>query len=318
MSESTRRRKRLYVVLASDTVRSAEIPMYTENVRTEVLRIANPRKTKHLPASCLLFHGMRLLLFSKKCARLGLMSGCACVLEDILMHDREVLPNHSEVGEVIPLQFMPTALLLRAEDAKWTLPPEQLPPLPESMSRRGLFLLRPHTAYFTYEKLHIKRVQFPVFDASVRIVYGAQGEYFKAVVADLKRPHDMSEDLFWLACYVMISRAQSLDGLLFTRLCARTALEKGAPKYFLDEVNRLLEIEKISKDRLKAYLQKQCRDLPTDILNLFSAGETMSHGPEEEVPHAPEDGAQENVPAHVRLQKKTRPTHVTKTSPTPT
>ena len=141
MTESTRRCKRLYVVLASDTVRSAEIAMYTENVRTEVLRIANPRKTKQLPGSCLLFYGMRLLLFSKKCARLGLMNGCACVLEDILMHDREVLPSRSEVGEVIPLQFMPTALLLRAEDAKWTLPPEQLPPLPESVSRRGLFFV---------------------------------------------------------------------------------------------------------------------------------------------------------------------------------
>ena len=135
------------------------------------------------------------------------------------------------------------------------------------MSRRGLFLLRPHTAYFTHEKLHVKRVQVPVFDASVRIVYSAQGEEFKAVVADLERPHDMSADLFWLACYVMISRAQSLDGLLFTRLCARTALERGAPKYLLDEVDRLLEIEKIGKDRLKAYLQKHCKDLPTDSLN---------------------------------------------------
>ena len=184
------------------------------------------------------------------------MNGCACILEDIVMHDREVLPSRSEVDEVIPLQFIPTALLLRAEDAKWTLPPEQLPPLPESVSRRGLFLLRPHTAYFTHEKLHVKRVQFPVFDASVRIVYGAQGEDFKAVVADLERPHDMSADLFWLACYVMISRAQSLDGLLFTRLCARTALERGAPKYLLNEVDRLLEIEKIGKGPTQSIFAK--------------------------------------------------------------
>ena len=121
MSESMRRRRRLYVVMASDTVQSSQIPMYTENTRTEILRIANPRKTKHWPGSCILFHGMYLLLFSKKCARLGLMNGCASILEDILTHDREVLPSRSEVGEVIPLQFMPTALLLRAEDAKWTL-----------------------------------------------------------------------------------------------------------------------------------------------------------------------------------------------------
>ena len=72
-------------------------------------------------------------------------------------------------------------------------------------------------------------MQFPVYDASVRIVYSAQGEEFAAVVADLAKPHDMSPDLFWLASYVMISRATALEGLLLTRLCDRGALEKGAP-----------------------------------------------------------------------------------------
>ena len=44
------------------------------------------------------------------------------------------------------------------------------------VDRKGLFLLAPEEAYFTHDKLQIKRVQFPVTDASVRIVYSAQGD----------------------------------------------------------------------------------------------------------------------------------------------
>ena len=77
---------------------------------------------------------MKLLLFSKKCARLGLMNGCICTLVDIIFSEHEQLPGHVEPGDVIPLQYMPTALLLRAEDVEWFLPPSQLPDLPPQVT----------------------------------------------------------------------------------------------------------------------------------------------------------------------------------------
>ena len=218
---------------------------------------------------------------SEMCIR-DSMNGCVCVLEDIIFHDREILPNRCEVGDVIPLQYMPVALLLRAQDVKWQLPTEQLPPLPSHVNRQGLFLLRPHTAYFKHDKIHVKRVQFPVFDASVRIVYSAQGEEFEATVADLAKPHEMLPDVFWLASYVMISRARSLEGLLFTRMCSREALEKGAPPYLLEEIDRLIALEKISRSRLQKYLVKACKILPKEIIDLFLAGETMPHNAEQQ------------------------------------
>lgn len=145
------------------------------------------------------------------------------------------------------------------------------------VDRKGLFLLAPEEGYFTHDKLQIKRIQFPVFDASVRIVYSAQGDEYDACVIDLARPHQMSAEVFYLASYVMISRAKSLDGLLITRLCEKAELERGAPQYLVDEVDRLLTLELQSQSALKAYLQKVLTKLPSDILALFSGSDTVPH-----------------------------------------
>ena len=132
--------RRVYVVLASDSVRSVDAPKLTDDTRVSLLEIAQPCRTRYLPGQCIFHLGMRLLLFSKKCVRLGLMNGCACVLEDIIFSAREELPLHSEEGDDILCKYMPGGLLLRAEGAMCILPPEHLPAdLPERMDRRGLF-----------------------------------------------------------------------------------------------------------------------------------------------------------------------------------
>ena len=211
------------MVLASDSARSVDADKLTEKMRKALLEIAQPRKTKYLPGQCIFHLGMKLLLFSKKCVRLGLMNGCAFELVDIIFSRLERLPVDVRTGDDVLCEYMPVALLLRAESAQWVLPSDQLPhDLPYEMDRRGLFLLRPHIGHFTFEKMHIKRVGFPVYDASVKIVYGAQGEQYAAVVVDLAKPRGMDDALFWLACYVMLSRAESLEGLLITRLCERS------------------------------------------------------------------------------------------------
>ena len=134
MRASMQAGKRVYLALAADTVKPGDAVLFTDKVRREVLQIANPRLVHHLPGSCLWYIGMKLLLFSKKCARLGLMNGCICTLVDIIFSEHEQLPGHVEPGDVIPLQYMPTALLLRAEDVEWFLPPSQLPDLPPQVT----------------------------------------------------------------------------------------------------------------------------------------------------------------------------------------
>ena len=85
-----------------------------------------------------------------------------------------------------------------------------------------------------------------VTPADTVTVCAAQGGTYGAVIADMERPKTLSANLHCLACYVMISRARSLDGLLILRPATRVELDHRPPQYLLDEIDRLLRLEHIS------------------------------------------------------------------------
>ena len=91
--------------------------------------------------------------------------------------------------------------------------------------------------------------------ADTRIVYAAQGETFEAVVADMERPPNLDAAKHWLACYVMLSRAKSLDGFLVLRPALRKELSARPPKYMLDELRRLEELEGATTQDLLRYIR---------------------------------------------------------------
>ena len=205
-------KQRLYIVVASDTVRRGDQQHFTDHVRQQVLREVNPRQVKYLPGIQYFYIGMRLLLYSKDSVRFSLMKGCECILERIVFADEEVLPVEAVAGAPIELKFMPTSLILRAVDAPWILPPGDMPTLPPSLSRRGLFQLVPREERLkrTLAKdvqIEIRRVQFAVLPADTRVVYGAQGENWDATIPDMKKPPNMDDGTHWLACYVMWRRS---------------------------------------------------------------------------------------------------------------
>ena len=259
--ESTRQTTPLYLCIAIDEVKDKAIDHFTAPLRLAALKISNPRNTKNLPGVLALYRGMRLLLCAKSCPRLSLMHGCECILEDLIFAAEENLPLGFQVGVPYTLKFMPSHLLLRAVDAEWTLPASQLPKLPADWDKQGLFLLGPQTDYFSLwlpdsGSFEIRRTQFQVMSADSRIVYAAQGEGFEATIPDMAKPPGMDPETHWLANYVMLSRAKSLDGLLILRLCSREGLTTGAPQYLVDEIDRLCALERASTDRLKARLAK--------------------------------------------------------------
>ena len=181
--ESLRLKKRLYVSVAHDVIKGDKSRDPNSPRLLDLLRECNLRKVKNLPSTLPLVVGMRLLLCDKICARLQLMNGCECILEEILFDGQEQLPTAVPAGEPILLTYMPTHLLLRATDVRWTLPDDQLPPLPDTMPRQGLFLLPRAHDYFTSigpekqsDRLEVHRVHFKVIPADTRIVYGAQGQ----------------------------------------------------------------------------------------------------------------------------------------------
>ena len=172
---------------------------------------------------------MKLLLSSKDCVRFGIMKGCPCFLRDIVFADDECLPFDMVAGHPHSLKHMPVSLLLQVEDAPWILPETELPQgLPRGIDRRGLFQLRPSTDYLRVshgnEYFSVRRTTFALMPADTVTVYTAQGSSEQAVIADMQRPPNLDGAKHWLACYVMLSRATALEGLLVLRPATRAEL----------------------------------------------------------------------------------------------
>ena len=266
----------LFVVQASDVAHDEDERAFTDGMRRDLLMQTNPRHTKMLPSFLPLYVGMRLSLNSKDCVRFGLMNGCECILEKIVFSDLEDLPDNILAGDAYQLRFMPVSLILRAIDAPWSLVGQQLPKLPASVPLHGLFQLRPAQVYIRrkVDKDHfisIRRTQFALLPSDTKVVHGAQGDTYGAVVADMPRPPHMDPDTHWLACYVMISRATSLEGFLVLRPAAKADLDRTPPRYLLDEVDRLLGLEKTCTRRLAKYVRSLQGKVPPEVLALFAS-----------------------------------------------
>ena len=261
----------LYVVQAKDeAVHLEDRAKMTATVQKDLLAEVNPQHTKHLPGFLPLYIGMRLLLSSKDCVRFGIVNGCPCTLRDIVFADDEILPSPLVAGHAHQLTFMPVSLILQADGAEWTLPTTELPArLPDGIDRRGLFQLRPtydylrahhENAYFS-----VRRTCFLATPADTITVYAAQGSTYEAVVADMRKPPSESSAKHWLACYVMLSRAKNLEGFLVLRPATRTELCERPPKYLLDELDRLSNLETQSLRELVEYMNELPIEVPTDI-----------------------------------------------------
>ena len=258
----------LYVLQAKDEpVRHEDKSKFTESIKGELLRRVNPEHNKGLPSFLPLYCDMKLLLTSKDCVRFGIVKGCPCILRDIIFAEDEVLPYDCVAGQPHQLKYMPTSLLLQAENASWTLPATELPAgLPSDIDRRGLFQLRPCCDYFRIcvdnEYISVRRTSIRALPADTITVYAAQGGTYDAVVADMQRPPHLELSKHWLACYVMLSRARSLDGFLILRPATRKELSARPPQYLLDELHRLEQWETSSLAELFSHIKSWPMQVP--------------------------------------------------------
>lgn len=286
-----RHKIRVYRSLANAKLDSAkaEVPLYilqakdeavnvnhahrlcVPQVMAELLQRVNPKETCTLPSVLPLYVGMRVTLQSKDCVRLGIMKGCICVLRHIVFADREPFAAATGEDNMIHLKYMPVCLWLQACDAEWVLPANYFPvDMPPSTSRVGLFQFRPTTAYLTVrweeETFKVRRTSYLLTPADTIITYGAQGSTFDAVIIDMRRPPCMPSDEHWLACYVMLSRSKSLEGLLILRPALRSELARKPPAYLLAELDRLRQLEEDSFPELVQRIARlQSEDSPPKL-----------------------------------------------------
>ena len=100
---------------------------------------------------------------------------------------------------------------------------------------------------------NVRRTTVKIMPAGTITVYAAQGGAFKAIIADMQRPPDLGAAKHWLACYVMLSRAKTLKGLLLLRMPTMQELNAGPPKQVFHEIHRLLDMERQTWHKLLMY-----------------------------------------------------------------
>ena len=117
-----------------------------EEIRAHLQKQNTLRNTGGLESVLLLHESARMLFYGKDSPILGLMNGAEVEIVSIELdaEDRLVLDHRKDDGtKLIVLRKMPGSVLVRAIGAKWVLPNNLLPTLPEEFDRRGLFIVKP-------------------------------------------------------------------------------------------------------------------------------------------------------------------------------
>ena len=84
----------------------------------------------------------------------------------------------------------------------------------------------------THETVEVLRWQFPLIHGMLRTAYAAQGlTLHGGVLVDLRRACGLSDDDWWLAIYVMLSRARQLTNLILAGFTEQVEdrLRRGPP-----------------------------------------------------------------------------------------
>ena len=276
----------LLVVPAGDTLRPGQvITTHEPDVRRQLLNITNFQSTKYLPSLVFLFPGMRVLVFDKISVDEQIMNGTEATVEHVQLRNDDpamISWRTAKPGEIVQTAMVPTCACVRVTGGACYMTHHTTQNLPRNADPQGLLFLKPKEAYLQHNvttmqekkagvvtegqiKVHYLRLQFPLLPASVRTVYAAQGEAWNAVVADLYKPPRMAPQMFWLACYVMLSRARTLKGLLLMRLPEKDELNVGPPAEVLQEMEGLKQVEAKSYKELLQVLEKDAFRIPTGL-----------------------------------------------------
>ena len=122
------------------------------------------------------------------------------------------------------------------------------------------FNLPLHLPDGSLESIHVTRWNLPLTHAMVRTAMSSQGLTFKkGVIADLRRAGGMTNDIWWLNVYVMLSRAKKLENLILVGLTAKVKelFEAGPPAYIRQQIKAL----QAKAARTKLSVEQTARDM---------------------------------------------------------
>jgi hypothetical protein len=106
------------------------------------------------------------------------------------------------------------------------------------------------------EKIEVIRWQFPLTHGMLRTAFAAQGLTLEGgVLTDLRRCGGLDDEDWWLAIYVILSRARKLENLILLGLTplVEDLLRKGPPANLIKVTERLEQIAATSMENLSSW-----------------------------------------------------------------
>ena len=217
----------LYCLQAADQRASYKKKEHDDIVTHSLLTVPNIHNTGKLPGILLVHIGMSVRLSDVMAPTLGLVKDKLCTVLSVVLDERD----QKHLNELPPgyklfvPQFMPKGIWVQVQNYKRS-------PLSAHIMRNAeadhalansAILIELHHANFkcdvningTQETIEVLRWQFPLIHDKLRTAYAAQRLTLEGgVLVDMRRVGGLSDDDWWLAIYVMLSRARRLKNLI--------------------------------------------------------------------------------------------------------
>ena len=106
------------------------------------------------------------------------------------------------------------------------------------------------------EKIEVIRWQFPLLHGMLRTAYSAQGLTLDGgVLVDLRRAGGLEDDDWWLAIYVMLTRARKLENHILLGFTEQVEdlLHRGLPTYLRALTDKLEAKAAATLERLQSW-----------------------------------------------------------------
>jgi hypothetical protein len=257
----------LYCLQAADHRAAFRNKTHHDIVTHSLLTVPNMHNTGKLPGILLVHAGMIVRLSDVLASGLGLVKDKLGKVLDVVLHERDQMrlnslpagyrlfvPEYMAKGIWVQLQKYKRSPLSAhiVPDAEFQGAAEEIAEhnADKSMADAAIFIELHHATFSreiningAHETVEVLRWQFPLIHGMLRTAYAAQGLTLNGgVVVDLRRAGGLGDDDWWLAIYVMLSRARRLTNLILVGLTEQVEdlLRRGPPTRLIS-VTEMLE-----------------------------------------------------------------------------
>ena len=251
----------LFCLQAADQRHARKNKTIDKQLTHQLLTVPNPHRTGKLQGMLLVHENMIVRLSDVLAPHLGLVKDkMAMVVKVDLHHEDQERLRHREAGfcHFVP-EYMAKGIWVKLLKGKSSPMEDALLETWEGQfenvadhthDAKTLFFVELMHADFKIdlkigeesEKIEVIRWQFPLLHGMLRTAYSAQGLTLDGgVLVDLRRAGGLEDDDWWLAIYVMLTRARKLENLILLGMTDQVEdlLRRGPPAYLRELTDKL-------------------------------------------------------------------------------